>query len=144
MTCTSSTTLVYHFFCSPHSAPYASLPLLPYSRLCSKPLLQLHPYVQQEPNQLTKLPTLPLLSEAVLVRAFISACFPTCNSCFYPDYTRSAFKLFRNTLAWGGVLSDAVLGELALDRLLNRSVLIFILLHPACYCPINLVQVHPA
>ena len=33
---------------------------------------------------------------------------------------RSAFKLFKNILAWQGTLSDALLVELALDRLLNR------------------------
>ena len=33
---------------------------------------------------------------------------------------RSAFKLFKNILAWQGTLSDALLIELALDRLLNR------------------------
>ena len=33
---------------------------------------------------------------------------------------RSAFKLFKNIMAWQGTLADSLLVELALDRLLNR------------------------
>ena len=34
--------------------------------------------------------------------------------------SRSAFKLFKNIMAWQGTLADSLLVELALDRLLNR------------------------
>eukprot|EP00092_Neocalanus_flemingeri_P000916 GFUD01000974.1.p1 GENE.GFUD01000974.1~~GFUD01000974.1.p1 ORF type:complete len:671 (-),score=245.90 GFUD01000974.1:43-2055(-) len=36
----------------------------------------------------------------------------------------SAFKLFKNVLAWAGILSDSILAELVLDRLLNRYLLL--------------------
>ena len=36
----------------------------------------------------------------------------------------SAFKLYRNILAWHGILSDQVVGEMALGSLLNRYMVI--------------------
>jgi len=46
------------------------------------------------------------------------------HSLFFQRQFWSAFKLFKNILAWQGTLSDALLVELALDRLLNRYLLL--------------------
>merc|ERR1712112_439243 len=35
----------------------------------------------------------------------------------------SVFKLYNNVLSWAGILSDGVLAELVLDKLLNRYLL---------------------
>jgi hypothetical protein len=42
---------------------------------------------------------------------------------FYERQFWSGVKLFRNIISWQGIISDPVLQELALDRLLNRYLL---------------------
>jgi len=48
----------------------------------------------------------------------------TPHSLFFHRQFWTAFKLFRNILAWAGVLSDSILVELVVDRLLNRYLLL--------------------
>jgi len=48
----------------------------------------------------------------------------TPHSLFFQRQFWTAFKLFKNVLAWAGVLSDSILAELVLDRLLNRYMLL--------------------
>ena len=92
-------------------------------KLCQRLTFQLHPDVLQAADRVPPFCSLSLLSAPVLVSS--SPSLFNClhwqkfkrfkNNCF-----RSAFKLFKNILAWQGTLSDALLVELALDRLLNR------------------------
>lgn len=42
---------------------------------------------------------------------------------FYQRQFWSGVKLFRNIISWQGIITDSVLQELALDRLLNRYLL---------------------
>jgi len=46
------------------------------------------------------------------------------HSLFFQRQFWSAFKLFKNIMAWQGTLADSLLVELALDRLLNRYLLL--------------------
>jgi len=48
----------------------------------------------------------------------------TPHSLFFNRQFWSAFKLFKNVLSWAGILSDEILMELVLDRLLNRYLLL--------------------
>jgi len=48
----------------------------------------------------------------------------TPHSLFFNRQFWSAFKLFKNVLSWAGILSDEILTELVLDRLLNRYLLL--------------------
>eukprot|EP00090_Calanus_glacialis_P046886 TRINITY_DN9429_c0_g1_i2.p1 TRINITY_DN9429_c0_g1~~TRINITY_DN9429_c0_g1_i2.p1 ORF type:complete len:807 (-),score=326.26 TRINITY_DN9429_c0_g1_i2:237-2657(-) len=48
----------------------------------------------------------------------------TPHSLFFQRQFWSAFKLFKNVIAWAGVLSDSIVAELVLDRLLNRYMLL--------------------
>jgi len=52
------------------------------------------------------------------------------HSIFFQRQFWSAFKIFKNVLAWTGVLSDSIITEFALDRLLNRYLLLSLRANP--------------